>query len=100
MYRTQDPIYRTLNVQLCSIHVSVCMSYVIKNCIEPFKIGTWDSQDRAIFLWGGEMRMSINIQLVRVGLVISVDCEHGTGMDHILSALTTLPWLKLIISLC
>ncbi len=99
-YWTQDPIYRTLNVQLCSIHVSVFKSYVINNCIEPFKIGIWDSQDRAIFLWGEEMRTSINIGLVRVGLMISVDREHGTGIDHILSSLTTLPWLKLIISLC
>ncbi len=31
-------------------------------------------------------KASINIQLVRNGLVIPVDCEHGTGMEHIVSA--------------
>jgi hypothetical protein len=29
------------------------------------------------------VKASINIQLMRIGLVISVDWEHGTGMDHI-----------------
>jgi hypothetical protein len=35
------------------------------------------------------MRGSINIWLVRVGIVVSVDREHGTGVDHITSALAT-----------
>jgi hypothetical protein len=43
------------------------------------------------------MRASINIQLVRVGLVISVDQEHETWMDHILSAPVTLLSLKKVI---
>jgi hypothetical protein len=29
------------------------------------------------------------VQLVRIGLVKSVDCEHETGMDHIAPAPTT-----------
>ncbi len=37
------------------------------------------------------VRASINTQLVRVGLVISVDLEHGTGMDHMKSAPATHP---------
>jgi hypothetical protein len=34
---------------------------------------------------------SINIQLVRIGLVISVDWQHGTGMNHIAPASTACP---------
>jgi hypothetical protein len=35
---------------------------------------------------------SINIQLARIGLVISVEWEHGTGrMDHILPTPTAYP---------
>ncbi len=37
------------------------------------------------------MKASINIQLVRIGLVMSVDWEHGTGMDNIAPAPTTYP---------
>jgi hypothetical protein len=59
------------------------MSYVIKNCPEAFKTGFGDSQDQAIFPWGEALRASFNIQLVSVELVISVDQEHGTGIDHI-----------------
>jgi hypothetical protein len=33
----------------------------------------------------------INIQLVRIKLVISVDREHGTGIGHITPAATTYP---------
>jgi hypothetical protein len=32
-----------------------------------------------------------NIQLARIGLVRSVEWEHGAGMDHIESARTTYP---------
>jgi hypothetical protein len=35
--------------------------------------------------------MSRNTLLVRTGLVISVDCEHETRMDHIASASSTCP---------
>ncbi len=37
------------------------------------------------------MRVSINILLVRVGLVISVDREHGTELNHIASVTATHP---------
>ncbi len=37
----------------------------------------------------GSSEASINIQLVRLGLVILVDQEHGTDMDHIASASAT-----------
>ncbi len=37
------------------------------------------------------MRASINTQLVRVGLVISADLEHGTGMNHMTSEPATHP---------
>jgi hypothetical protein len=33
----------------------------------------------------------VRVGLVRVGLVISLDQEHGLGMDHIASALATHP---------
>jgi hypothetical protein len=45
------------------------------------------------------MRVSIYTQLVRVRLAISVVQEHGTGVDHIVFVLSTLLWLKLVISL-
>jgi hypothetical protein len=32
------------------------------------------------------VNLSVNIQLVRIRLVILVDREHGIGMDHIVSA--------------
>ncbi len=35
------------------------------------------------------MKASMNPQLVRIGLVLFVDCEHETGMDHIVSASAT-----------
>jgi hypothetical protein len=64
-----------LNIQLCSIsmRVCVCASCVIKNCIEPFKTGIWDSPDRGNIPMGEAMRAPRNIHLMRVGLVISVD---------------------------
>jgi hypothetical protein len=37
------------------------------------------------------VRAFINIQLVRVGLVISVDREHGIGIDHVVPAMATPP---------
>jgi hypothetical protein len=37
------------------------------------------------------VKASINTQLVRIGLVISLDWEHGTSMDHIAPAATTYP---------
>jgi hypothetical protein len=55
------------------------MPYVIKNCTEPFQTKIWDSQDQLTFLSGKVMR-SIDIQLVRVGLVISVDRD---GPHHV-----------------
>jgi hypothetical protein len=48
-------------------------------------------QDR--FPWEETVKASINIRLVRIGLVISVDWEHGTGMDHIAPAPTTYPMI-------
>jgi hypothetical protein len=36
-------------------------------------------------------RLHINIQLVQIGLVRSVDWERGTRMDHIVPARTTYP---------
>jgi hypothetical protein len=35
------------------------------------------------------VKTSMNPQLVGIGLVISVDCDHETGVDHILSASAT-----------
>jgi hypothetical protein len=37
------------------------------------------------------VKASINIQLLRIGLLISVDREHGTRMDLIPPAPTTYP---------
>ncbi len=42
------------------------------------------------------MKVSVNIQLVRIGLVILVDREHGIGMDHIVSAPTQDPMTQVI----
>jgi hypothetical protein len=43
------------------------------------------------FLWKEVVKASINIQMVRIRLVISVDWEQGTGMDHIAPAPTAYP---------
>ncbi len=67
---------------------------MIKNCSEPFKTGIWDSQNGVKFLGEETIKASINIQLMRVGLVISVDQDYETWMDHIVSAPATLLWLK------
>jgi hypothetical protein len=58
-----------------------------KNFTELFKTGIKGSQNRVTFPWEEAVRAFINIWLVRVGLVISIYREHGTGMDHIASAL-------------
>jgi hypothetical protein len=63
---------------------------MIKNCIKAFKIEIWESQNGTTFPWEEAMRVSKNIGLVRVGLVISVDRGDGTGIDHIMSALAKL----------
>jgi hypothetical protein len=47
--------------------------------------------NRVTFPWEEAMRGSINIWLVWVVLVVSVDREHGTGMDYIASASATHP---------
>jgi hypothetical protein len=70
VYRTQNidvqrVPFSLLNVQLCSIHVLVCMFFIIENCIEPFKTRICGSQDRVTFLWEEAERASINIWLVR-----------------------------------
>ncbi len=61
------------------------MLYVAKNFIELFQHKIWGSQNRDIFPWEEAVRASRNIQLIRVGLVMSIDQEHGTRMDHIVS---------------
>jgi hypothetical protein len=38
------------------------------------------------FQWKETVKASLNIRLVRFGLVMSVDQEHRNGMDHIASA--------------
>jgi hypothetical protein len=43
------------------------------------------------FPWEETVKASLNIQLVSIGLVKSVDWEHGTGMDHIAPASPTYP---------
>jgi hypothetical protein len=40
------------------------------------------------FAWEEAVKASINIQVVRIRLVISVDWEHETRMDHIAPAPT------------
>jgi hypothetical protein len=43
------------------------------------------------FPWEELVRASITIQLVNIGLVISVDLEHDTGIDNIAPSPTTFP---------
>jgi hypothetical protein len=43
------------------------------------------------FPWEEAVKVSLNIQLMRIELMISEDWEHGTKMDHIMSAPTTQP---------
>ncbi len=57
--------------------------------MELFKTGFWSGQTRVTFPLEEAVRASVNIQLVRVGLVISVDREYGNEIDHVTSALVT-----------
>jgi hypothetical protein len=45
------------------------------------------------------VKASINIQLVIIGPVVSVDWEHGTRMDHIASAPATHPVTQVLLLL-
>jgi hypothetical protein len=63
----------------------------LKNCNKPLRSGIWGVPSGVTFPWETAGRLSISILLGRVGLVISVDQEHGTGMDHITSTATTHP---------
>jgi hypothetical protein len=45
--------------------------------------------NRVTFQWEEAVRASLNIWLVRVGVAISVDQKHGTGMDNVGSAPAT-----------
>jgi hypothetical protein len=47
--------------------------------------------------WEEAVKASINIQLVRIGLEVSIDWEHGIGMDHIVPAPTTI-FIVIVIS--
>ncbi len=105
MYWTQEANVQQVPSSLkctvvCSIHVFLCMSCVIKNCIEQFKTEIWDSQNKVTFPWEEAMRVSMNIQLVRVGLVIIIDREHGIGMYHntCLHRHTPVTWVGYIIT--
>jgi hypothetical protein len=40
---------------------------------------------------GGTVKASINVQLVKIRIVLSVDWEYGTGMDYIAPASTKYP---------
>jgi hypothetical protein len=46
------------------------------------------------------VRVTINIELVRVGLVISIDREHGTGVNHIVSVAATNPGIQVCYLYC
>jgi hypothetical protein len=48
-------------------------------------------QDGAVSHWDEVLKAFVNIQLVRIELVISVDQEHGTRIDHIVAAPPTHP---------
>jgi hypothetical protein len=41
------------------------------------------------FPWEETLKASVNIQLVRIGLVTPVNREHGIGLNHIAPAHTT-----------
>jgi hypothetical protein len=41
------------------------------------------------FLWEEKVMASMNIRQLRIRLVILVDWEHGTGMDHTAPVPTT-----------
>jgi hypothetical protein len=51
VYVQRDPS-KPLNGQLCSVHVFVCVLYVIKNCIEPFKTRIWGSEKQGYIPMG------------------------------------------------
>jgi hypothetical protein len=75
----------------CTIVLSICFyAYFMwdRELYWVIHIEIWDIQNRPTLICKA-MGASINIQLVRVWLVISVDWENGTGMDHIVSATTT-----------
>jgi hypothetical protein len=59
----------------CVLNVTIHVPYDL-----TLKSGTAREADSH---WEETMKASINIQLVRIGLVISVDWEPGTGVVHI-----------------
>jgi hypothetical protein len=59
--------------------------------MKPLRTVNLMLSSRATFLWEEAVRASMNIWLIRVGLLISVVQEHGTGRDHIVSAPATHP---------
>jgi hypothetical protein len=62
-------------IKLYEIHI-----YVLINT----EFGTARGQGR--FPWEEAVKACIHIQQVRIELVISVNQERGTGMDHVASA--------------
>jgi hypothetical protein len=82
-----------LNVQLCSYYIFACIECDL-NFISYKLAPESEAARRGTFSWEEMVKASIKIWLVRIGrigLVISVDWEHGTRIDHIAPAPTTYP---------
>ncbi len=83
------------------IYAGVCVRSVchmwLKTAPNHSKLVSGTVKTGVIMLMGEAMRAHRNIDLVRVGLVISVDWEQETGLDHIVKAPATLPRLKQVI---
>ncbi len=77
-----------INGGCAAIPIPLAKCTLIENCIKLFAIGIWAAK-KGSFPWEKAVRAPINTRLVRVGLVISVDREHGTWMDHIAYAPAT-----------
>ncbi len=76
-----------LNVQLSTYYEFVCIKCDLNSVSYEFALESGAAK-AGRFPWNETVKVSINIWLVRIGLVISVDWEHGTGMDYTTPART------------
>ncbi len=72
-----QPVKCTVVFHILYVFVCVCLSYVIKNCVEQLKTGIWEGQH------------SYEHSTGESGLVVLVDWEHETRIDYIVSAPAT-----------
>jgi hypothetical protein len=77
--------YEFLNCEYYPVCTVLYICICIKQKTVKLKLATQAKPTSAIPM-GRTVKASTNIQLVRIGLVISVDCEHGDRIDRLVPA--------------